>query len=131
MNNKAIKLSTIGTFDKIDLQENFNESVVQSIDADYYETVKCQRLYDIHPSLLMLVDEMGLYKDDKKLNIIASYLYGTDIHHNVIVGDVVFVQEVVTADGHDLAGLSEEVSELLETAIKELSERFSASLRTK
>lgn len=128
MNNRVVKLSTSGKYNDIDLQENFNESVVQSIDADYYEVVKCQRLYNIHPSLRMLVDEMGLYKDDKQLNLLASYLYGADIHHGVIVGDVIFAQEVVTPEGPDLDGLDEEVRKRLEKALKRLSNRFQESL---
>ena len=57
----------------------------------------------------MVVDEEFLLKHEApEPNIIASWLYETDIHHNPILGDVLFVGERIGSDGGlDFCGLDE------------------------
>lgn len=52
----------------------------------------------------MLVDEDG-YRKELPINLIASWLYGTDIHQNPILGDVLIVREVLREGSIDIIGL--------------------------
>lgn len=78
-----------------------------------YSVLKCR--HEVDPgrpgrAVSMLGDEEFLMKENPpEPNLIASWLYGTDIHKNPILGNVLFVGEKVTWDGGiDFCGLDEE-----------------------
>ncbi|MCD8150552.1 MAG: hypothetical protein LUE92_13550 [Clostridiales bacterium] len=91
--------------------------------CDLYEHVMPNRLYKVlggsnkasgvmGSCVSMLIDEEGLYHD-LELNTVGSYLYETDMHGSVIVGNILIVGEVWTPDGIDFCGISEEQFNLL------------------
>lgn len=71
----------------------------------------------------MLIDECGRLKDNE-VNVIASWLYGTDQHGCVIVGNVVFCGEYFNeeAAGLDFCGLEPDVEEGILKMLRELVE---------
>lgn len=63
-----------------------------------YKQIECD-LIDIAPikglseQYIMVCDDEGLLKDQPCLNIVGSYLYGTQNHGNPIVGNVLIMKE--------------------------------------
>lgn len=104
-------------------------------DCDLVEQVRPIRLYTEHggpvkqaDSLLykgmasMLIDECGKLKDNE-VNVIASWLYGTDHHGSVIVGNVVFCGEYFNeaVAGLDFCGLEPDVEEKILKMLRDLA----------
>lgn len=98
--------------------------------CDTYEHVMPVRLYaDLHHKsrptkvsgqcVSMLIDECGLI-NELELNLIGSYLYGTDLHGNPIVGDILFVGEEWGNDGIDFCGIEESVFKTLELQLNNM-----------
>lgn len=67
----------------------------------------------VHPMRLgrpycMVVNEEGLLRN-LPMNVLGSFLYGTDTHGSPIVGDIVLLREGINSDGeYDLLGLTEQ-----------------------
>lgn len=66
----------------------------------------------VHPKRLnapycMVVNEEGLW-EHLLLNLYGSYLYGTDLHCNPIVGDIVILKEGWVNGERDFTGLSDD-----------------------
>lgn len=59
---------------------------------------------------VMIVDDEGLLKN-LPLNFIGSYLYGTAIHGNPIVGTVIIMKQGWTDNGPDIVGLDDDEAE--------------------
>lgn len=57
-----------------------------------------------HP-YAFLCDEEGLLKKHPTVNFIGSYFYGTQDHGEPIVGDILIVKDIQTAEGYDFGGL--------------------------
>ena len=85
--------------------------------CELLEHVRPRRLYEdlgagIEPTrfkgeaVSMLIDEEGRLKG-LPVNMVASWLYGTDVHGCPIVGDVLIVGEYYSVDGISFCGLSE------------------------
>ena len=70
----------------------------------------------------MLIDEDGLYHDLDD-NVVGSYLYETDKHGHVIVGNILIVGEVWTGDGIDFCGISDIQFNLLYLKLEELTKK--------
>ena len=86
---KTVKITTDNHISVVEVPWNV-EAQVEMIGADCTETVKTQRMYDLLKDyVVMIVDESGLIKN-RPDNLVASYLYGTDIHGCTIAGDVLF-----------------------------------------
>ena len=73
---------------------------------------KCETPEFVHPKRLprpyvMVVDESGLYHD-LKINVVGSYLYQMDVHGCPIVGDILFMKNVMTSSGPDVAFLNDD-----------------------
>ena len=68
----------------------------------------------------MLIDEEGLLKPDAECNLIGSYLYETDKHHNPIVGNILLVGEEWTGDGLNFCGIEESVFNRLELQLNNM-----------
>ena len=98
----------------------------------FYKTISCDSVECVHPSLLyeifddtegmiMLVDEMGLI-NGKRINPVASFLYGMHHHGQPIVGDVLFVSTEQTFDGVDWVGIEEKRAEKFAKKMRILSD---------
>lgn len=93
------------------IYEKLNKLIGESCTG--FEQVYPRRLYkELGQSAVygrrvhMLVDEDG-YRKELPINLIASWLYGTDIHQNPILGDVLIVREVLREGSIDIIGLEE------------------------
>lgn len=90
-----------------------------SEDCRYIERVRPERLYSVFHccdtpdpktpgrSVCMLVDEEFLLKEKPpEFNLVASWLYGCDVHGQPILGNVLFVGECIASNGGiDFSGL--------------------------
>ena len=70
----------------------------------------------------MLIDEEGLYHDLDD-NMVGSYLYETDKHGHVIVGNILIVGEVWSGDGIDFCGMSDIQFNLLYPQLEKLTKK--------
>ena len=70
----------------------------------------------------MLIDECGRLKDNE-VNLIASWLYGADLHGTCILGNVIFCGEYFddVSRGIDFCGLDPETEEKLLKHLKSLA----------
>ncbi len=68
-------------------------------------------------NILMMVDDLG-YDKELSVNVIASWLYGADVHGNCILGDVLFVG--CTSDFEDYCGISRKDLRRLATKLYKL-----------
>ena len=104
-------------------------------DCDLVEQVRPIRLYTDHGGPVkqadslpykgmasMLIDECGRLKDNE-VNVIASWLYGTDLHGSVIVGNVIFCGECFDDEslGLDFCGLEPDVEEKILKMLRDLA----------
>lgn len=100
-----------------------------TLDIDCIDIVKpygmeeVAKMYDLK-SLLgkfsLVVDDEALLKEEPKLNVIASLLYGVDSHNQPLFGDVMVVKDEETEDGIDSVGMSDGEAMLLQVAINSL-----------
>lgn len=110
--------------------ERFREYIGNGCDT--YESVHPKRLYtefncsevpDLKRpgiAISMLVDEEGRLKSNE-INVLASYLYGADIHGQPIVGNVLFVGEKYDEDGDiGFCSIDEYEEVLLTKKLKEM-----------
>ena len=120
---KIIKVDVLGAVTE---HEYCADTLCELIDptCELVEKVCPRRLYDVFGmsndsgrGVVMLVDEEGLMKY-LPVNEFGSWLYGTDIHGNPIVGDVLFVGTEYCKDGIRFCGLPDDVSENLRKKIK-------------
>jgi hypothetical protein len=79
------------------------KSVGKAVDG-YIEIVHPRRLEFPY---CMIVNEEGLLRSLPH-NLYGSYLYGTEVHGNPIVGDIVILKEGFVNGEPDLVGLSDE-----------------------
>ncbi len=57
----------------------------------------------------ILIDEEGRIKEEApKINWIASFWYGANVHGQPICGDIVIMKDIMTNDGPDIGGLTED-----------------------
>ena len=69
----------------------------------------------------MLVDEEFLFKNEFQFNQIGCYLYETDKHGSVIMGNILFVGDTYTGDGITFSGIEEETFNKLYEQLKKLA----------
>lgn len=100
----------------------------------FYKAINCDCIEEVHArfmsrfindcrGLVMVVDEEGIIAG-KQVNIIGSVFYGTPIHGNPIVGDILIMREEMTFDGPALAGLEEERAEAIAKQIEQTLSSF-------
>lgn len=97
---KTVKITTDNKISVIDV--NFNDfRDIQRAVGGCFETVHTKLMADYFrdPPVIMLVDEEGLIKG-LPCNAVGSALYGTAVHGNPIVGDLIFA----VAAGEDIIG---------------------------
>lgn len=133
---KIIKISTdleltiyefpMGNYQK---QNQFLRELIGN-HCELYEHVKPRRLYTesqmknsvtniAGQCVSMLVDEEGGLKDNE-VNLIGSYLYGTDIHKQPIMGNILFVGEQWVGCDIDICGIEESVCKCLEQQLNQM-----------
>lgn len=86
---------------------NFNASVCKVLRCDLYEIVRVQCGL-LPPSVILLVDESGLYKEPLRLNKFASVFYGGPIFGDVLLADEGYRNgepDIVGLDGYQLQWL--------------------------
>lgn len=97
--------------------------------CNIYQCVEPERLYselqmrnthlNVPGCVCMLVDEEGLLKKNEP-NPVGSYLYGTDRHGCPIMGNILFVGEVVRDGGIDYCGIECNTLKLLELELNNM-----------
>lgn len=108
----AVKLKTNGTVDLISVPEQRDwEWYPRQIGCDYIEHVYPRGLEEPY---MMIVDENGLLQDRPACNFYASWLYGTHMHGEPIVGDVLIMKRIMTEDGPDIGGLEKKEAEAIQ-----------------
>lgn len=73
-----------------------------TIGVDWIEIVHPRRLPE---GFVMVVDEMGLMKDNAVLNPVGSWFYETDKHGDPIVGNVLIMKEIPGDEGPECSGM--------------------------
>lgn len=102
----AIFLGVDGEVKIIDCpKENYLQWGYQQIGCDM---VECVRPRGLPEGMVFFTDEEGLLKDSPKLNLMASYFYGTLEHCQPIVGNCIILREVDGPDSYDFDCLSAE-----------------------
>jgi hypothetical protein len=131
---KIIKISTDNELTVHDFPEKDTARTLAELignGCEYLEMVRPMRLYtELHmesrvsdepgAAVAMLVDESGLLKEDSKINIVGSWLYGSDRHGSPIVGNILFVGQRWINMGVDYCGIQDEAFNDLEAKLKNI-----------
>lgn len=99
--------------------------------CNYMEHIMPQRLYkvlgasnkpnrELGSCTGMLMDEDACYHH-LEVNLVASWLYESDIHGHPIMGNVLIIGEYWENDGVELCGMSDEQYNLLYPQLEELT----------
>lgn len=106
---QTIMSSLIASGDVCQLAKTF-------IGCTYIEAVRAN---GIKYPYRMLVDEQGMFEEKPVLNILASFLYGTQFHGQPIVGNAVLVADQVLPNGdHDLRLLTKQEAKAAEVDLQ-------------
>lgn len=117
---KGIVVNTDNTIEVKDFGKPLNEALGEIV-GGYIETV--------HPCMLtspylMIVNEEGLLKD-LPLNESGSTLYGTGIHGQPIVGNIVIMKEGPNEDGEwDIIGLDDYEVETIRATMQQIVDKL-------
>lgn len=99
----------------------------------FYKAINCDCVREVHArymsqfiddckGLVMIVDEEGLIAG-KQMNMVGSLFYGTALHSNPIVGDILIMSEEI-GFGPELAGLEEERAEKIAEKVRKIIEAY-------
>lgn len=102
---KAIKVSMDGTIEQVDVPGGW-EGVVGVL-GGFMEVIRRSPRDLLGGNAVMVVDEEGRYKPDLSVNPVGSVLYGSLVHGQPIVGDVLIMGEEMTMEGADFCDLSD------------------------
>lgn len=84
---KTVKITTDNQIKIVDIPWGISDWET-AIEADCTELVRTKIMYDLfREHIVMIVDESGAVKE-KAVNLVASYLYGSQNHGYCIHGDV-------------------------------------------
>lgn len=118
---KGVVVTTKGDLSIRDFQAPLYRSVGEAV-GGYIETVHPRGLSDPY---VMIVNEEGLL-EGLKPNVVGSYLYGTHLHGQPIVGDIVFMKVGYVGIERDILGLEdaeiEEIKKLVEPMISKIKD---------
>lgn len=118
---KGVVVTTKGDLSIRDFQAPLYRSVGEAV-GGYIETVHPRGLSDPY---VMIVNEEGLL-EGLKPNVVGSYLYGTHLHGQPIVGDIVFMKVGYVGIERDILGLEdaeiEEIKKLVEPMTSKLKD---------
>lgn len=88
--------------------QEFSEPAYQSIGEAVGGWIEVVHPVQLGRPYCMVVNEEGLLRN-LPMNVLGSFLYGTDTHGSPIVGDIVLLREGINSDGeYDLLGLTEQ-----------------------
>ena len=91
--------------------------------TDWGGVIKAVDPYETEGMVSMLIDEEGMYHD-LPVNNVASLLYGFFDHGHPIVGNVLFVGEVLVGGDLNFCGIDDEQVEVLTDFLKTISSHF-------
>lgn len=118
---KGVVVTTKGDLSIRDFQVPLYRSAGEAV-GGYIETVHPRGLSDPY---VMIVNEEGLL-EGLKPNVVGSYLYGTHLHGQPIVGDIVFMKVGYVGIERDILGLEdaeiEEIKKLVEPMISKIKD---------
>lgn len=86
----------------------------------YYKLIGCEYIDIVHTSLddtCIVVDDEGLYKQPLEVNVIASMLYGFQIHQQPIIGKAILTGERCSINGAECVGFEKVVADALVSAL--------------
>ena len=93
--------------------QEFSEPAYKSIGEAVGGWIEVVRPVRLGRPYCMVVNEEGLLRN-LPMNVLGSFLYGTDNHGSPILGDIVLLREGINSDGeYDLLGLTEQDIEYL------------------
>ena len=93
--------------------QEFSEPAYKSIGEAVGGWIEVVRPVRLGRPYCMVVNEEGLLRN-LPMNVLGSFLYGTDKHGSPIAGDIVLLREGINRDGeYDLLGLTEQDIEYL------------------
>ena len=85
---RTVKITTDNQISVVELPNWSLKERAQAIGADCIEIVRTQRMYDFFGDMIvMIMDDSGL-KENRTVNLVASFFYGVDQHSGVIAGDI-------------------------------------------
>lgn len=115
---KAILITTDNVISVVNLNTELplHRAIGKVIGCDYIEVVRPKGL--VSP-LCMIVDEEGLLKETKFLNLTGSLLYGFQIHGQPIIGNIVIMKEGYTNGEPDIVGLDDNELEHVYSQLKD------------
>lgn len=137
-----MKIIRITTDNEISTHE-FPEGSISVVNSQLYDLIgpKCELMEHIMPKRLykvlgasnkpnkelgsctsMLMDEEACYHD-LEVNLVASWLYESDVHGHPIMGNVLVVGEYWGSDGVEFCGMSDEQYNLLYPKLEELTKK--------
>ena len=117
---KGIVVTTDNIVEVKDFGKPLNEALGEIV-GGYIETV---HPYMLPSPYLMIVNEEGLLKD-LPLNESGSTLYGTGIHGQPIVGNIVIMKEGPDEDGEwDIIGLDDYEVETISATMKQIIDKL-------
>lgn len=104
----TVKLHTNGLIEQHEIDEKAYEYKFEAFAA----AIGCEWIDIVHAANLpegycLVVDDEGLLKGQPVVNLIASYLYGTQEHGQPLCGDVLIAKDEYTPDGLETVGLEE------------------------
>ena len=102
--------------------QEFSEPAYMSIGEAVGGWIEVVRPVRLGRPYCMVVNEEGLLRN-LPMNVLGSFLYGTDKHGSPIVGDIVLLREGINSDGeYDLLGLTEQDIEYLCNMVSTVSD---------
>lgn len=116
----AVKLGTQLSIDIIEREPN------EPLYTFCYRNIECDTIEVVNPKglekpFVLVINEEGLLAADPAINFVGSYLYGTQDHHNPIVGEVLIMQEITTNSGIDLAFLTNDQAWMIAGKMKNVA----------
>lgn len=117
---KGIKITTDNVISTVDVQKNGSPlyDLMRKAVGGHCENVYPRRL---KRGFVMIVNEEGLLHD-LPINAVGSYLYGTDLHGQPIVGDVIILKLGYYQGELDVVGMTDnEANELMNDFIEVFS----------
>lgn len=126
----------ISTFD-------FPEGNISAVNSQLYDLIgpKCELMEHVMPNRLykvlgasnrpgkemgsctsMLMDEEACYHD-LEVNVVASWLYESDLHGHPISGNILIIGECWGSDGLEFCGMSDEQFNLLYPKLEALTKK--------
>ena len=117
--NYFVKITTSMKIEIIETETYDWRFLAAQIDCDYIEQATINSII-ITPKLCFIVDEDGSMKSDRKINILASSLYGYELY-----GDVLMTQETINMYGfRDFTSLTKDMADRLVSMFNEIVKTY-------